>query len=141
MNNLAVIKNLIVTNIIVANDPADFPDYVDVTSIPCGIGWTDNEDGTFSAPAAIVNPASRIISTRAFMQRLSQAERIALRGSADDIVIDMMEDLRMASYVDLDVAMLAVGLGYIESLGLIATSQLTDMSIDGTAAEQYNGIL
>ena len=83
----------------------------------------------------------RIITVRAFMKRLAQSERIALRGSTDAIVIDLMEDLRMASYVDLDDPELGPGLAYVESLGLIANSQLTDLLVDGTEAEAYNGVL
>ena len=75
------------------------------------------------------------------MNRLTQPERIALRESTNSIVIDMMEDLRMAAYVDLDDAKLTPGLAYLESLGLIATSQITDMVIDGTEAEEYNGVM
>ena len=66
----------------------------------------DNNTWLGQAPAESI----RLISTRAFMSRLAQSERIALRASADDIVIDMMEDLRMATYVDLDDAGLAAGL-------------------------------
>ena len=50
MFNLAIIENLIVTNIIVANDPTNYPAYTDVTGVVCNIGWTDNQDGTFTAP-------------------------------------------------------------------------------------------
>ena len=55
MARLALVKNLVVINLILADDPADFPGYVDVTSIDCGIGWIDNEDGTFSAPVVNEN--------------------------------------------------------------------------------------
>lgn len=83
----------------------------------------------------------RIITVRAFMKRLAQSERIALRGSSDAIVVDLMEDLRMAAYVDLDDAELPAGLAYVESLGLIANAQLTALLADGTEAEAYNGVL
>ena len=105
----------------------------------------DSATHSISVPSnATVNPAPpaiRHITTRAFMQRLTQAERIALRASTDDIVIDMLDDIRMASYIDLDNATLAAGLGYLDSLGLIATAQVTDMVIDGTELEAYRGVL
>lgn len=44
---LAKIDDLIVTNIIIG-EAVDFPTYTDVTSTRCGIGWTDNQNGTFT---------------------------------------------------------------------------------------------
>ena len=52
MARLAEVQNLIVINII-EGDPLDFPDFVDVTGIECGIAWIDNEDGTFSIPGPV----------------------------------------------------------------------------------------
>ena len=45
------------------------------------------------AVAPVVDPI-RIITVRAFMKRFTQAERIAMRTSTDDIVIDLMSDLK-----------------------------------------------
>ena len=95
----------------------------------------------YFAPVTPVEIGIRMITTRAFMQRLSQSERIALRASTNDIVVDMLDDIRMASYIDLDNAALAAGLGYLDSLGLIATAQVTDMVLDGTELEAYRGVL
>lgn len=48
---LALIEDLKVKNIIVADELLG--GYVDVTGVPCGIGWTDNQDGTFTPPSNI----------------------------------------------------------------------------------------
>jgi len=86
-------------------------------------------------------PAIRIITVRAFMQRLLQSERIALRASTDDMIVDAMDDLRMSTYVNLDDNGMAAGLGYLVAQGLIAASQATDLLVDGTEAEAYRGVL
>ena len=83
----------------------------------------------------------RVITVRALMNRLAQSERIAIRASIDDIVIDMMEDLRLASYVNLDDARLTMGLSYLNGLGLVAAEQVTNVLVNGTSSEAYRGVL
>jgi len=100
---------------------------------------------------SIIEEPVRLITVRAFMKRLDLAERVALRASVDYIVIDMMDDLRMAAYVDLDDGEMAFGLSYLAKLtadpypviadALIAPEQVAAMVIDGTAAEAYLGVL
>jgi hypothetical protein len=82
----------------------------------------------------IIAPAIRKITKRAFMQRFAQAERIAIRKSVDDIVIDIHEDLKMASIVDLDLQDTINGVAYLGSIGLLTTSQ-ADLLRDGTEDE------
>jgi hypothetical protein len=79
-------------------------------------------------------PPIRKITKRAFMQRFTQAERIAIRKSVDDIVIDIHEDLKMASIVDLDLQDTINGVAYLGSIGLLTTSQ-ADLLRDGTEDE------
>ena len=83
----------------------------------------------------------RYITVRAFMQRLLKSERIALRASTDDNVIDALEDLRMAAYVDLADSGLAIGLTYLSTLGLIAVERIGLILADGTESEKYRGVL
>ena len=52
MAELAEVVNGIVVNIIIG-EPEDFPTFVDVTGIDCGIAWIDNGDGTFSVPTPV----------------------------------------------------------------------------------------
>lgn len=105
------------------------------------VGHDDTTYYEFHEPVVLEYDPIRLISVRAFMQRLAQTERTDMRNSTDDIIVDMMDDLRMSTYVDLDGASLLPGLGYANSLGLIAAHQLVDMVIDGTEAESYNGVL
>ena len=109
---------------------------------------TEYEWHSPDAPAS--NPI-RIITVRAFMKRFTMTERIAMRSSVDPIVVDLMEDLRLASYVDLDDPDILPGLYYIAGLtsdpdpvidvAIIAADRVTPLTADGTAAEEYKGVL
>lgn len=85
--------------------------------------------------------AIRVISIRAFMQRFNQSERIAIRNSTDDIVIDIHEDLKMALYVNLDDDDTGQALDYLTSVGLIEASRKAEILADGTEVEKYEGAL
>ena len=47
-------------------------------------------------------PAIRTISTQAFIRRMLQSERVALRNSANEDIIDIREDLKLKNTVNLD---------------------------------------
>jgi hypothetical protein len=79
----------------------------------------------------------RLISKRAFMQRLTQVERIAIRKSEDDIIVDIHEDLLIASHVDLDLPELQQALNYMMSVGLLQYSRIAELLVDGTLRESY----
>lgn len=49
---IALIKNNIVENIIIG-ELQDFPEYVDVTDIYVGAGWSLNSDGSYSQPVKV----------------------------------------------------------------------------------------
>jgi hypothetical protein len=102
----------------------------------------------YHEPVVTTEPAIRIITVRQFLKRFTQAERIAMRNSTDDIVIDLYTDLTLASYVDLDDPELIPGLMYISgqtdpaiSSPIILPSRIADLTVDGTQQEAYNGIL
>jgi hypothetical protein len=81
-------------------------------------------------------PAIRKITKRAFMQRFTQAERIAIRNSVDDIVIDIHEDLKMSNgIVELDLQDTINGVAYLGSIGLLTTTSQADLLRDGTTDE------
>ena len=80
-------------------------------------------------------PSIRKITKRAFMQRFDQAERIAIRKSINDIVIDIHEDLKMASIVDLDLQDTIDGVAYLSSIGLLTVTSQADLLRDGTTDE------
>ena len=79
--------------------------------------------------------AIRVITKRAFMQRINQADRIAIRNSDNDIVIDIHEDLKIASNVNLDLIATQQAIGYLESLGLLSNTDTTALLADGTLEE------
>jgi len=69
------------------------------------------------------------ISKLEFKQRLTQAERIAIRTAAktDDIVYDFMDLLDSSSFIDLMHVDTIAGVNYLESQGLIATGRATEI--------------
>ena len=82
----------------------------------------------------------RFITVRAFMKRFTQAERIFLRLTQDDTLIDMMEDLKMASYVDLQDAELAAGIAQVVQLPSFTSMALVILR-EGEEHEEYRGVL
>lgn len=88
----------------------------------------------------IVIPGIRKITKRAFMQRLTQPERTLIRKSTDDIVIDVHEDLKIASFVDLDLTGLQAALGYFVTIGILTESRVPEILVDGNEEEKYRGV-
>lgn len=98
--------------------------------------------GEYKHPMVTDPEIIRVITIRAFLNRIDQPTRSALRNSTDDIVIDLMEDLRMASYVDLDSTDLPTGLSYLQNVvNLITADDVVKLLADGTEAEKYRGVL
>ena len=56
--------------------------------------------GTFTPQETVVDFGTKI-TKRALSQRLNPVIRAAIRNSTDDIVIDIIEDLKLAEYADL----------------------------------------
>lgn len=79
----------------------------------------------------------RKITKRSFMQRFDQTERIAIRNSTDDVVIDIHEDLKMASNVDLDLVDTVNAVAYLDAQGLLTVKTQADLLRDGTEDERY----
>ena len=77
------------------------------------------------------------ITKRSFMQRFTQAERIAVRNSVDDIVIDIHEDLKMASNVDLSLAKVKASLEYLVYIEILEPERVAEMLVEGTATEAF----
>ncbi len=77
----------------------------------------------------------RKITKRAFMRRFTQAERIAIRASVDDIVIDIHEDLKATNNVDLDLADTANALSYLVSAAILTSDRPDEILTDGTQEE------
>lgn len=79
--------------------------------------------------------AIRKITKRAFMRRFTQSERIAIRNSSDDIVIDIHEDLKSAINVNLDLQDTIDSLAYLVSVSILTSNRPTEILIDGTEGE------
>ena len=80
-------------------------------------------------------PVIRKITKRAFMQRFTQAERIAIRASTDDIVIDIHEDLKATNSVELDLADTVNALAYLVSVAILTSDRPAEILADGTQGE------
>jgi len=65
----------------------------------------------YSEPVAPALPTK--ITKRALSQRLNPVIRVAIRNSTDDIVIDIIEDLKLAEYADLSDQDLIDSLAYL----------------------------
>jgi len=87
----------------------------------------------------VTPPAIRHISKRAFRNRLTQPERTLIRKSADDIVIDIKEELEMATYVDLDMPSNTDALNYLVSVGILLAPRVAEILVDGTVEEEFKG--
>ena len=69
------------------------------------------------------------------MRRFTQSERIAIRNSSDDIVIDIHEDLKSAINVSLDLQDTIDSLAYLVSVSILTSGRPTEILIDGTEGE------
>ena len=61
-----------------------------------------------------------MLSRLAFQKLFTQAERIAIRASADAAVVDFRELANLAEYIDLTDSDVVTGTQYLETLALIA---------------------
>lgn len=89
----------------------------------------------FSAQTAPDIAIIRKVSKRAFMQRMTFAERTAIRKSTDDVVIDIREDLNAISHVDLDLADTLKSLSYLASVDILKASRINEILADGKQGE------
>ena len=97
------------------------------------------EDGSFKIESdgtlKTTPDTIRKITKRAFMRRFTQAERIAIRASSDDIVIDIHEDLKATNNVDLDLEDTANALAYLVSAAILTSDRPDEILADGTQEE------
>jgi len=91
---------------------------------------------------AVINAPKiiRFLTVRAFLKRFDKGDRVFLRKTPDDDLIDMMEDLDRAAYVDLKDPELISGITQVTLLPQISSDPLVLLA-DGQPHEAYNGIL
>lgn len=106
---------------------------------------TNYTNGTFiesyyssvSIPPGSITPKPavgiRVIATKSWYRRLTQAERINLRTTGNEDINDLREDLQRAPTVDMDDPELLVSL---QTIGVPAP-RITELLADGTEAERY----
>lgn len=114
----AIIENDIVINVVVSDEPlGDNWVHSDVATI-----GDSYENGGFVRPADDINPSQDTRITKpAFKQRLTQAERIAIRAAAqtDPIVYDFLDIMDSATFIDLSRQDTIDGLTAMETTGLL----------------------
>ena len=115
----------------------DYPDDVSLFSNTITVDNIIHADytGDLDLEESIKTSGIREITKRAFMKRIDQLDRIAIRKSTDDIVIDIHEDLKMASSVDLDDEDVTNSIAYLASKNLLANTDMTALVADGTIEE------
>lgn len=64
-----------------------------------------------------------------FLTRFTAAERIAIRASTDPVVIDFMELLNLATYIDVGDQNTIDGVNYLASQNLIAANRVAEILI------------
>lgn len=171
MATYTIVQNGVVTNVIEALEAFIIENFDNDVAVlgRYPIGYIFNGDH-FSPPAGqdisinvnhiaptkgYTNPSIRIITVAAFKNRLTVADRYAIRNSTDIAVSDIWDDLADRQYVDLDSGLLAEGVAYVANhlttvpsvfnpnimTVINATAKSNELLADGTEEEKYNGVL
>ncbi len=84
----------------------------------------------------------RVISLRAFFERIPSASRKLIKKSNSEGVQDVMEGLRLSTYVDLDSPITTRDLTTLITEIMVTQDEVnTLILIDGQEYEKYNGVL
>lgn len=70
------------------------------------------------------SPPARVIKTRDFMLRIPLEKRVAIRGSQDPVVVDMVEVLYSGPDVDLNSPVTVQALDYLQAAGILTAEQV-----------------
>lgn len=133
MSQYTIVQNNVVVNVIEADEAYILTnhdnDVAILGSFPVGHIYKGDHfispetipfnTGNIVATTAHTNQTVTEITQREFMQRFTQAERIAIRASTDGVVIDIQEDLKSASSVDLTLPEISAALNYLVSVNLL----------------------
>lgn len=68
-----------------------------------------------------------ILSRREFLMRFTLSERISIRASIDPVVLDIMNMLDLASFVNLSDVSTQQSVGYLAQVGLIQPARITEI--------------
>ena len=86
-------------------------------------------------------PAIRIISLRAFFERLPSGVGVSIEESTDVDVKTVNIGLKLTGYADLDSFITLRDLGVLVQKSELSQEQADAMLIDGQIYEKYNGVL
>lgn len=75
----------------------------------------------------------RVIATKSFYRRMTQAERTALRGTTDENINDLRDDLQRSPTIDMDDPEIVTMLQATP----LSNARITALLADGTEAERY----
>lgn len=105
---------------IVSGPHADEPSAEGAYAVMVAIGWPEAVAWVPERQGFVdVAPPVTTMSRLAFQKLFTQAERIAIRASADPAVIDFRELALLAEFIDLADGDVATGTHYLETLALI----------------------
>lgn len=71
--------------------------------------------------------AGSIYTKREFLNKFTLAERSAIRASTDAIVVDIMNMLELAEYIDVVNTETQSAVGYLAMVGLIASTRIVEI--------------
>jgi len=96
-----------------------------IASAVAGPGWR-YQSGVFTPPEPVAAPPAQLTQL-AFLRRFTAPERIAIRGSADPVVIDFLHLLSLAREIRLDDPDTLAGVGYLEQAGLVVAGRAAEI--------------
>lgn len=146
---LAIVNNNLVTSVVMISDESLYPQYaqgaqaaIDVTNMTPWpqVGWVFN--GNSLAPPSI--QSSGKITKLAMLQRFTVPERIGILtyvgANPASVPAILMQNIMVATYVDLTRADTQAGINYLVLAGLITQDRAVQiLTTAPTALEMYTG--
>jgi hypothetical protein len=128
---IAIVKNGVVVNVVLAEAVEDVAAGVGETLIPhesAGPGWTFDGTTLTPPPAPVPEPV-RVITPREFRQRFTDTEQAGIMAAAmqDVQVLDWRLRAAEARDIDLDHPETALGIDFLISKGLLAEGRKAEI--------------
>lgn len=117
----------VVTAVTETHSAIDSPDMIALESLDASLLGHSYADGVFTAPIAV---PVRILTKVAYLKRMTQAERIAIRaaGATNPVVNDYIELMNaVTDVVHLDDPDTAGGVHALEAVGLLAAGRAAEI--------------
>ena len=124
-----------ITHEVVSGPHAEEPQAEGAYSVLAAIGWQSTMAWSPAQRGFVDIATPALTLSRIAYQRLfTQAERIAIRGSTDPIVVDFRELAAIADTIDLSDPDVITGAEYLETLGLIGAGRAAHVLIGQSPA-------